>query len=47
MGNFNELAIEDICLMNLATGMEFVIEDGKVTGAYIPEERMKADEHSR
>lgn len=47
MGNFNELAIEDVYLMNLATGMEVVIEDGKIASAFIPEERMKADEHSR
>lgn len=41
MGNFNELTLMDCYLMHEAVGMEFVIEDGEIQGAYIPEERIK------
>ena len=41
MGNFNELSINDIYEMHEAVGMEFVIEDGEIQGAYIPAERIR------
>lgn len=40
MGNFNELTLEDVYAMYFLTGMEFTVEDGTVTGAVVPAERM-------
>ena len=37
MNGFNEMSIETIIALNEATGMEFVVEDGAIVAAYIPE----------
>lgn len=38
---FNELSVADLCKLNELVGMEFVISNGEVQGAYIPAERVR------